>query len=73
MTSVYLLQMLELKENDQRTWDKMISGCFCVSKSEVLFTLIGPDCGIEQDNRTLKVLGGIKGIANSRECLEEYF
>ena len=51
----------------------MISGCFCVSKSEVLFTLIGPDYGIEQDNRTLKVLGGIKGIANSRECLEEYF
>ena len=73
MTPVYLLQMLELKENDQRTWDKMISGCFCVSKSEVLDTLIGPDHSIEQDNGALKVLGGIKGIANSSESLEEYF
>ena len=51
----------------------MISGCFCVSKTEVPFTSIGADHGIEQENRALKVLEGIKGISNSSECLEEYF
>ena len=50
----------------------MICGCFCVSKSEVPFTLIGADHDIEQESRALKVLG-IKGIANSSECLEECF
>ena len=61
------------REKDQRTWDTMISGCFCVSKTEVPFTSIGADHGIEQENRALKVLEGIKGISNSSECLEEYF
>ena len=73
MTPVYLSQMFYLKESHQRTRDTMFSGCFCVSKSEVPFTSIGADHGIEQENRALKVLGGIKGIANSSECLEEYF
>ena len=73
MTPVYLSQMFDLKENDLRTWDAMISGCFCVSESEVPFTLIGADHGIEQENRALEALGGIKGIANLSEWLEKYF
>ena len=73
MTPVYLLQMFDLRENDQRMWDMMISDCFCVSKSEVPFTSIGAGHGIGQENRALKVLRGIKGITNSSECLEEYF
>ena len=56
MISVYLSQMFDLKENDQRTWGTMISGCFCVSKSEVPLTSIGADYGIKQENRALKVL-----------------
>ena len=34
---------------------------------------IGTDRGREQENRALKVLGGIKGIANSSQNLNEYF
>ena len=73
MTPVYLSQMYELKKKDTRTWDLLNKGNFSVSKSDVLFTAIGPDHGIEQENRALKVLGGIKGIANSYQELDEYF
>ena len=37
------------------------------------FTLTAADHCIEQENRALKVLGEIKGIANSSKCLKEYF
>ena len=42
-------------------------------KSGIPFTAIGSDHGIEQKNRALKVIGGIKGIANSEVTLNEYF
>ena len=42
-------------------------------KSGIPFTAIGSDHGIEQENRALKVIGGIKGIANSEVTLNEYF
>ena len=48
-------------------------GQFSVSKSYVAFTVIGSDQGTEQENCALKVLGGVKGIANSHQALEEYF
>ena len=51
----------------------MIRGCFCVSKWEVPLTMNGADHGIEQENRALKVQGGIKGIPNSREYFKVYF
>ena len=44
-----------------------------MSKSDVPFTAIRTDHGIEQENRALKVLDGIKGIANSYKALDEYF
>ena len=37
------------------------------------FSAIGADHGLEQQNRTLKVLGGIKGIANSQTALDGFF
>ena len=51
----------------------MMEGGFCVGKSEVPFTSIGADHGIEQENRSIKVMGGIKGIGNSSINLDEYF
>ena len=73
MTPVYLSQMYELKKKDTRTWDLLNEGNFSVSKSDVPFTTIGPDHSIEQENRALKGLGGIKGIANSYQALDEDF
>ena len=46
---------------------------FSVNKSSVPFSAIGADHGLEQQNRVMKVLGGIKGIANSQTTLDEYF
>ena len=37
------------------------------------FSAIGADHALEQQNRAMKVLGGIKGIANSQTALDEYF
>ena len=72
MTPVYLSQLLDLEENDQRTWDMIVSSCFCVPKSEEWFTSTCADHGIEQEHRALKVLGGIKKIASSSEYFKEY-
>ena len=47
-------------------------GLFSISKSDVPFTAIRSDHGIEK-NRAMKVLGGIKGISNSNQGLEKYF
>ena len=46
---------------------------FSVNKFSVPFSAIGADHGLEQQNRVMKVLGGIKGIANSQTALDEYF
>ena len=39
---------------------------FSVNKSNVLFSVIGADHSLDQENRAVKILGGIKGIANSQ-------
>ena len=59
MTPVYLSQMFAVKETDFDTWEYLSNGGFCVNKSKVPFTSIGADHGIEQENRALKVVGGI--------------
>ena len=73
MTPVYLSQMFNLKQTDKNTWDLLSNGGFCVNKSKVPFTSIGADHGIEQENRALKVTGGIRGIAHNQQALNEYF
>ena len=37
------------------------------------FTAVGADHAIEHGNRTMKVLGGIKGIVNVINKLDKYF
>jgi hypothetical protein len=36
-------------------------------------TSIGPDHGIEQENRELKAVGGIVGITQNEKSLDKYF
>ena len=71
ITPVCLSQMMNLKENKKK--NTMIEGGFCVGKSEVPFTSICADHGIEQENRSMKVMGGIKGIDNARISVDDYF
>ena len=44
-----------------------------MNKSGIPFTAVGSDHGIDQENHALKVIGGIKGIANSEMTPNEYF
>ena len=73
MTPVYLSQMYERKDKDSETWEFFMNGYFSVNKTSVPFTAIGVDHAIEHKNRTMKVLGGIKGIANDINKLDKYF
>ena len=66
-------KMFSLKETDPVTWKMFSEGNFSVNKSMVLFSAIGVDHAVEQENRAAKVLGGIKGIANNQSALDEYF
>ena len=50
-----------LREKDNKTWEFFNSGN-CSIKSSVPFNGIGADYRIEQENRTLKVVGGVTGI-----------
>ena len=65
--------MTGLKEKDNDTWQAFQTGHFSVNKSSVLFSAIGADHALEQQNCAMKVLGGIKGIGNSQTALDEYF
>ena len=65
--------MYELKEKDENIWALLDIGGFSVNKFGIPFTAIGSDHGNEQENHALKVIGGIKGIANSEVTLNEYF
>ena len=73
MKPVYLSQMFAMQQNDEATWKLMEDGYFSVNKSKVPFSAIGSDHGLEQENRKLKVVGDIKGIANSQKALDKYF
>ena len=48
-------------------------GDFSVNKTVIPFSAIGVDHTIEQENRAIKVLGGLTGIANNWKAPHEYF
>ena len=70
MSLVYLSQMMQMKGYDP-TWDFFESGKFSVNISYVSFTAIGADRGIEQENRSLKALCGIKELTDKQHSLDE--
>ena len=49
------------------------SGNFSVNKSEVPFLAIRAVHALEQENRAMEVMGGIKGIGNNENALSDYF
>ena len=72
-TPAYLSEMFALKILDQQSWKFLESGNFSVNKSQVPFCALGIDHALEQENRKMKILGGICGIANRKNILENYF
>ncbi len=50
-----------------------MKGNICVTKGVAGFTSIAPDQGIEQETRTLYVIGGIVGITQNEKALDKFF
>lgn len=73
LTPVYLSDMFSLKTKDQRSWEFLKSGNFCVNKSKVPFCSLGVDHALEQENKEMKAIGGIRGIAHQTKLLEDFF
>ena len=44
-----------------------------MTKGVAGFTSIASDQGIEQENRTLKMIGGIIGITQNEKALDKFF
>ena len=73
MTPVYISQMYDLEDRENDTENFVDSGYFSVNKTPLSFTAIGAGYAIEHENRSMKVLGGIKGIDNDANNLGKYF
>ena len=65
----YLAQMYSLKQNDPEYFEQ---GNFIVNKSTSSFCGIGPDHGIGQENRSMKVLGGLIGLLQNKPALQRF-
>ena len=68
---LYLHSMPEAKEKHPNLWAEFEKGNFCITKGVAGFTSIWPDHGIEQENRELKVVGGIVGITQKEKTFGE--
>ena len=69
---VCMAQMHALKESDPTICQYFHDGNFSVNKSSCAFSTIGRDNGIEQENRSLKVLGVVKGILLNKAALHRF-
>ena len=70
---LYISTMQETEKQHPEVWEEFMQGNFCVSKGAAGFTSMAPDHGIEQENRSLKVIGGIVGITQNEKSLDKYF
>ena len=70
---IYLAEMCSLEESEPEIWQYLDAGNFSIQKTKVPFTAIGADHALEQENRSMKVSGGIVGIGNNQAALDQYF
>ena len=70
---LYIYSMQKTEQQQPHLWEELMQGNFCITKGEAGFTSIGPDHGIEQENRELKVIGGIVGITQNEKSLDKFF
>ena len=71
--TLYLSQMYDLQLKDPETWNFFLDGNLSVSKNLMSFCSIAVDHALEQENKSMKIQGGIKGIGNNKSALEENF
>ena len=71
LTPLYIADMLQLKDTDRKTWNYLEQN-FSVGKSTIPFTSIGSDHAMEQDNKKMKVAGGIIGLTQNKNALNRF-
>ena len=71
LTPFYLADMANLEENDAESWE-YLSENFSISKSLIPFTSIGGDHAMEQENKVLKVTGGVTGLTQMPSALTRF-
>ena len=63
----------EMEKDHPEIWAEFVKGNFNVTIGNAGFTSVGPNHGIEQDNRELKVVGGVVGVTQKENFLDKYF
>lgn len=71
LTPFYLATMKELETNDQKSWDYLKEN-YSVIKTSIPFVGIGSDYAMEQENKNLKISGGIIGITQNQDALNRF-
>ena len=60
LSPVYLSEMAALENEESCIWNFFMEGKFSVQNSKIPFTSIGVDHALGQENKNMKVLGGVK-------------
>ena len=71
MTPLYLANMEDLKTSDNNTW-KYLEENFSICKTSIPFSAIGADHAMEQENKSLKVRGGVTGLTQNQSALTRF-
>ena len=72
LTPLYLATMTELEIKDNQSWNYLKEN-FSINKSDIPFSAIGSDHGMEQENKAMKVTGGITGLTQKQSALNRFW
>ena len=70
-THLHIATMMELKENDEMSW-QYLKDNFSINKTGIPLCSIGSDHALEQDNKLLKVNGGVVGLIQNPTALHRF-
>ena len=73
MLPVYLAEKKCLQDESPHIWNYFLQGGFTVKKSDIPFTSLGADHAGEQQNKILKIVGGLIGITKNEQARTRYF
>lgn len=73
MIPLYLHQMYQLKISNEQLWLDFKKGNWVVNRFAFPFCALGADNALEQQNRPLKVTGGLTGITQNAQALTRLF
>ena len=73
MSALHIAEMHDLNKRDRETWEELSKGAWAPYKNDIPFYSLGADKALEQENRRMKVSGGVMGITHSAQTLPKCF